>query len=85
MPQEPFAAHLHFVAMALRRPQNALVLLFRRYFERAPGWVVLTTRGHPLLVLLLHLWVAPRPVVIIRPRRILPPPPPGLHEPWAAD
>jgi deazaflavin-dependent oxidoreductase (nitroreductase family) len=31
--------------MALRRPQNALVRVFRRYFERAPGWVLLTTRG----------------------------------------
>ena len=45
MPQEPFAAHLHFIAMALRRPQNALVRVLRRYFERAPGWVLLTTRG----------------------------------------
>jgi deazaflavin-dependent oxidoreductase (nitroreductase family) len=31
--------------MALRRPQNALVRVLRRYFERAPGWVLLTTRG----------------------------------------
>jgi deazaflavin-dependent oxidoreductase (nitroreductase family) len=31
--------------MALRRPQNALVRLFRGYFERAPGWVLLTARG----------------------------------------
>jgi len=175
MPREPFAAHLHFVALALRRPQNALLRLFRRYFERAPGWVILTTRGRktglprevllpcerspgflliistygwrshwirniqrepevlvscagwvvsghaeiveqldrkrslvaahpffpaapfavvhavlrtvlrPLLVLFLHLWVAPRPVVIIRPERILPPPPPGPHDPWATD
>jgi deazaflavin-dependent oxidoreductase (nitroreductase family) len=45
MPREPFAAHLHFIPMALRRPQNALVRLFRGYFERAPGWVLLTTRG----------------------------------------
>lgn len=45
MPREPFAAHLHFIPMALRRPQNALVRRFRRYFERAPGWVLLTTRG----------------------------------------
>jgi deazaflavin-dependent oxidoreductase (nitroreductase family) len=45
MPREPFAAHLHFIPMALRRPQNALVRLLRRYFERAPGWVLLTTRG----------------------------------------
>lgn len=45
MPQEPFAAHLHFIPMALRRPQNALVRVLRGYFERAPGWVLLTTRG----------------------------------------
>jgi deazaflavin-dependent oxidoreductase (nitroreductase family) len=45
MPREPFAARLHFIPMALRRPQNALVRLLRRYFERAPGWVLLTTRG----------------------------------------
>ena len=45
MAQEPFAAHLHFIARAVRHPQNALVRLFRRYFERAPGWVLLTTRG----------------------------------------
>ena len=45
MPREPFAAHLHFIPMAMRGPQNALVRVFRRYFERAPGWVLLTTRG----------------------------------------
>jgi len=45
MAQEPLAAHLHFVPRALRVPQNALVRLFRRYFEQAPGWVLLTTRG----------------------------------------
>ena len=45
MPREPFAAHLHFIPVALRRPQNAVVRWFRRYFERAPGWVLLTTRG----------------------------------------
>ena len=41
----PFAARLHFVPRLLRRPQGALVRWFRRYFERAPGWVLLTTRG----------------------------------------
>lgn len=45
MPREPFAARLHFIPVALRRPQNALVHVLRRYFERAPGWVLLTTRG----------------------------------------
>jgi deazaflavin-dependent oxidoreductase (nitroreductase family) len=45
MPTEPFAARLHFVPMLLRRPQNALVRVLERYFERAPGWVLLTTRG----------------------------------------
>lgn len=45
MPKEPFAARLHFIPMAFRRPQNALVRILRRYFERAPGWVLLTTRG----------------------------------------
>jgi len=41
----PFAARLHFVPRLLRRPQGALVRWCRRYFERAPGWVLLTTRG----------------------------------------
>ena len=45
MPQEPFAARLHFIARSVRHPQNALVRILRRYFERAPGWVLLTTRG----------------------------------------
>ncbi len=43
--REPFGAKLHFIPLALRVPQNALVRLLRRYFERAPGWVLLTTRG----------------------------------------
>lgn len=29
----------------MRRPQAALVRMLRGYFERAPGWVLLTTRG----------------------------------------
>jgi deazaflavin-dependent oxidoreductase (nitroreductase family) len=45
MRREPFAARLHFIALAIRRPQVLLVDLLRRYFERAPGWVLLTTRG----------------------------------------
>ena len=45
MPREPFTARLHFIPKALRRPQNLLVHLLRSYFERAPGWVLLTTRG----------------------------------------
>jgi deazaflavin-dependent oxidoreductase (nitroreductase family) len=45
MTREPFAARLHFIPTALRRPQAALVDLLRRYFERAPGWVLLTTTG----------------------------------------
>ena len=36
---------LHFLPPLWRRPQRAFVALFRRYFDRAPGWVVLTTRG----------------------------------------
>ncbi len=42
---EPFAARLYFIPRALRLPQAALVRLLRRYFERAPGWVLLTTTG----------------------------------------
>ena len=45
MRREPIAAHLHFIPMALKGPQNALVRIFRHYFERAPGWVLLTTTG----------------------------------------
>src|SRR5262245_22445728 len=42
---EPMAARLHFVARSLRRPHAWLLRLLRPYFERAPGWVILTTRG----------------------------------------
>ncbi|HYB12405.1 MAG TPA: nitroreductase family deazaflavin-dependent oxidoreductase [Myxococcota bacterium] len=45
MPEEPRAARFHPMAVAMSRPQNALVRLFRHYFERAPGWVLLTTTG----------------------------------------
>jgi deazaflavin-dependent oxidoreductase (nitroreductase family) len=44
-PSEPFAARLHFLPRAIRPLQAALVRRFRRYFERAPGWVLLTTTG----------------------------------------
>ncbi len=43
---EPFAARLHFIPRVVVRPvQRALVRVFRRYFEQAPGWVLLTTTG----------------------------------------
>lgn len=43
---EPRAARLHFIPRVLiRHPQRAVVRLFRGHFERAPGWVLLTTRG----------------------------------------
>ena len=43
--REPFAARLHFVPRALRGPHAALIRTLRGYFSRAPGWVLLTTRG----------------------------------------
>ena len=42
---EPFAARLHFVTRVTNRLQGFVVTALRRYFERAPGWVLLTTRG----------------------------------------
>ena len=36
---------LHFLTAVWSRPQRAFVRRFRRYFERAPDWVLLTTRG----------------------------------------
>jgi deazaflavin-dependent oxidoreductase (nitroreductase family) len=44
-PADPFAARLHAIPRAIRPLQHATVRLFRRYFERAPGWVLLTTTG----------------------------------------
>jgi len=44
-PPEPFAARMHWIPRALRGPQAALVRTLRYYFEHAPGWVLLTTRG----------------------------------------
>jgi deazaflavin-dependent oxidoreductase (nitroreductase family) len=43
--REPRAAHLHVIPRTIRPLQHALVRLFRRYFEQAPGWVLLTTTG----------------------------------------
>lgn len=42
---EPFAARLHGFALFVQRPQRALVARYRRGLERAPHWVLLTTRG----------------------------------------
>jgi deazaflavin-dependent oxidoreductase (nitroreductase family) len=42
---EPWTARLHFAARAIRPAQEALVSLLRRDVERAPDWVLLTTRG----------------------------------------
>jgi deazaflavin-dependent oxidoreductase (nitroreductase family) len=43
--REPFAARLHGFALAIQRPQRALVDWLRRDLEHAPHWVLLTTRG----------------------------------------
>jgi len=43
--REPFAARLYVIPRAIRPLQTALVRGLRRYFERAPGWVLLTTTG----------------------------------------
>ena len=42
---EPFAARLHFLPRLIRPIQSAMIRAFRAYFERAPGWMLLTTRG----------------------------------------
>ena len=41
----PFAERLHFIPRLIRYPQGILVWVFRNYLERAPGWVLLTTKG----------------------------------------
>ena len=41
----PFAARLHFLPRAIKPIQTTIVRVFRRYFEQAPGWVLLTTTG----------------------------------------
>jgi len=43
--KEPFGARLYFVARDFRRLHAGFQRLLRPYFERAPGWVFLTTRG----------------------------------------
>jgi deazaflavin-dependent oxidoreductase (nitroreductase family) len=43
--QQPFAARLHVIPRVIRPLQSAIVRLFRRYFEQAPGWILLTTTG----------------------------------------
>ena len=45
MTREPFAARLYFIPTALRSTHAALIRRLRHYFERAPGWVILTTTG----------------------------------------
>jgi deazaflavin-dependent oxidoreductase (nitroreductase family) len=42
---EPLAARLHFVVRRLRGVHAFLIGALRGYFSRAPGWVLLTTRG----------------------------------------
>ena len=42
---EPLAAKLHVITRVTNRLQEHLVNACRRYFDRAPGWVLLTTRG----------------------------------------
>jgi deazaflavin-dependent oxidoreductase (nitroreductase family) len=42
---DPFAARLHFIPRLIRPIQGTIVRVFRSYFERAPGWMLLTTRG----------------------------------------
>jgi deazaflavin-dependent oxidoreductase (nitroreductase family) len=42
---EPFAARVHAITRVTRVPQGFLVRLFRRYFENAAGWLLLTTVG----------------------------------------
>ncbi len=44
-PPEPFGARLHFLPRLIRPIQGAIVGAFHSYFERAPGWMLLTTRG----------------------------------------
>lgn len=44
--REPFAARLHFIPRLIVRPiQTAIVRALHTYFARAPGWMLLTTRG----------------------------------------
>ena len=43
--RRPRAARLHFIPRTIRPLQHAVIRVFRRYFEQAPGWVLLTTTG----------------------------------------
>ena len=44
--REPFLARLYFITRVTDRLQTYVIIkVFRRYFARAPGWVLLTTRG----------------------------------------
>jgi deazaflavin-dependent oxidoreductase (nitroreductase family) len=65
---EPITAHLYFVPRALRRPQAALVQRLRPYFERAPSWVLLTTRGRKTGLpreVLLPCWRSDEAILVI--------------------
>jgi len=42
---EPIAARFHFVVRGLRGVHASVIGALRGYFTRAPGWVLLTTRG----------------------------------------
>jgi deazaflavin-dependent oxidoreductase (nitroreductase family) len=42
---EPFAAKLHFITRPVGRVNAARIRLARGYYQRSPGWVVLTTIG----------------------------------------
>lgn len=42
---EPFTSWLHFIPRTLGPVQAAIVNSQRKYFSRAPGWVLLTTTG----------------------------------------
>jgi hypothetical protein len=71
MPDEPFAARLHPLAVAGRDLQNALVRALRRYFERAPGWLVegraevIEDLGRKLAIATAHPFFPPAPFAIV--------------------
>jgi len=44
-PREPLAAHIHGITHLLSPVHRELLRVLAYYFERAPGWVVLTTKG----------------------------------------
>ena len=44
-PPQPFAERFHILPRLIRPIQTAIVRAFHSYFSRAPGWVLLTTRG----------------------------------------